>query len=159
MKHTNVVIKELEDAIAKGNAHATFEDAVAAIPGELLEKVPAGLPYSIWQLVEHMRITQWDILDFCRNPDYKAMRWPDDYWPKEKGPGHKGDFQKSVDQVLADRKAFIALLHKAGDEALYAPLPHGDGQNLFREALLIIDHNSYHTAEVIVIRRLLHNWK
>lgn len=158
-KHTKVVVKELEDAISKGNAHATFEDAVTAIPHDLLDKVPEGLPYSIWQLVEHIRITQWDILDFSRNPDYKGIKWPDDYWPKEKGPANPGDFKKSVDQIRADRQAFIELLNKAGDEELYTPFEHGDGQNLFREALLIIDHNSYHTGELIVIRRLLHNWK
>ena len=155
----SVIIKELEDALTKGNAHAPFEEAVKDIPHELLDQTPDGLPYSIWQLVEHIRITQWDILDFCRNPHYKSMNWPGDYWPKEKGPAHKGDLQKSVDQVLADRKAFVALLHKAGDDELYTPLKHGDGQNLFREALLIIDHTSYHTGEIIVLRRLLKNWK
>jgi hypothetical protein len=155
----SVVIKELEEAITKGNAHATFEEAVKNIPHEALDKVPAGLPYSIWQLVEHIRLSQWDILDFCRNPDYKSMSWPDDYWPREKGPAHKGDLKKSVDQVLADREAFIGLLRKAGDDELYTPLKHGDGQNLFREALLIIDHTSYHIGELIVVRRLLGNWK
>ncbi|HEV2480152.1 MAG TPA: DinB family protein [Puia sp.] len=158
-KHTKVVVRELGEAMTRGNAHSSFEYAVKDIPHELLDKTPAGLPYSIWQLVEHIRITQWDILDFCRNPQYKSMRWPDDYWPKEKGPAHPVDFSTSVDQILADRKAFIDLLHKADDEALYTPFPHGDGQNLFREALLIIDHNSYHIGEVIVIRRLLQNWK
>lgn len=155
---TASVIKELEDALKKGNAHATFEDAVEDIPHELLGEIPKGLPYSIWQLVEHIRTTQWDILDFSRNPDYKGMRWPDDYWPKEKAPAHKDDFKRSVDQVLADRKAFIDLLHKTG-QGIYTPFPHGDGQTLLREALLIIDHTSYHTGELIVIRRLLGNWK
>lgn len=154
-----VVIKELEEAIAKGNAHATFEEAVKDIPHELLGQTPDGLPYSIWQIVEHIRLAQWDILDFCRNPHYKSMNWPDDYWPKEKAPAQKGDFWKSVNQLLADRKAFIELLRKAGDEELYTPLAHGDGQNLFREALLIIDHNSYHVGEIIVLRRLLGDWK
>ena len=155
----SVIIKELEEAISKGNAHATFEAAVKDLPFELLDKVPKGLPYSIWQLVEHIRLSQWDILDFCRNPHYKSMNWPDDYWPREKGPAHKGDLKKSVDQMLADREAFIALLRKAGDDELYTPLEHGDGQNLFREALLIIDHTSYHIGELIVIRRLLGAWK
>ena len=153
----DVVIKELEDAIKKGNAHARFEDAVADIPHELMGRVPEGLPYSLWQLVEHIRITQEDILEFCRNPHYKALAWPDDYWPKEKAPAHPGDLKKSVNRVLADRKAFIELLHKSG-EGIYTALPHGDGQNLFREALLIIDHTSYHTGEIIVIRRLLGDW-
>ena len=155
----SVVIKELEEAIAKGNAHATFEEAVAGVPDEHLGQTPNGLPYSIWQLVEHIRLSQWDILDFCKNPHYKSMNWPDDYWPKEKAPAHKGDFKKSVDRMLSDRKAFIELLHKAGDEELYTPLAHGDGQNLFREALLIIDHTSYHIGELIVLRRLLGDWK
>ena len=153
----DVVIKELEEAIRKGNAHASFEDAVADIPHELLGAIPDGLPYSLWQLVEHIRITQADILEFCRNPHYKALAWPDDYWPREKAPAHRGDFKKSVDGVVADRKAFIELLRKAG-EGIYTALPHGDGQNLFREALLIIDHTSYHTGEIIVLRRLLGDW-
>lgn len=155
---TSALIKELEAALKKGNAHATFEDAVENISPDLLGEVPKGLPYSIWQLVEHIRITQWDILDFSRNPDYKSMNWPEDYWPKEKAPAHKADLKRSVDQVLADRKAFIDLLHKTG-EGIYTPFPHGDGQTLLREALLIIDHTSYHTGELIVIRRLLGNWK
>ena len=155
---TAVVIKELEDAIKKGNAHATFEDAVADIPHELLGAVPDGLPYSLWQLVEHIRITQEDILDFCRNPHYKPLAWPDDYWPKEKAPAHAGDLKKSVERMLADRKAFIELLHKTG-EGIYTALRHGDGQHLFREAVLIIDHTSYHTGEIIVLRRLLGDWK
>ena len=158
VNHTSFIIKELEEAIKKGNAHATFEEAVHDIPHELLDKVPDSLPYSIWQLVEHIRLTQWDILDFCRNPDYKSMAWPDDYWPKAKGPAHKSDFKKSVDEFLVNRKAFFALLHDSG-EGIYTPLPHGDGQSLFREALLIIDHNSYHVGELIVIRRLLGDWK
>ncbi len=155
----SVIVKELEEAIVKGNAHATFEEAVKNIPHELLDQVPHKLPYSIWQLVEHLRLTQFDILDFCRNPQYKSRNWPDDYWPKEKGPAHKGDLKKSVDEFVADRKAFIELLRKAGDDELYTPLKHGDGQNLFREALLIIDHNSYHIGELIVLRRLLGDWK
>lgn len=154
----DVVIKELGDAIRRGHAHASFEEAVADIPHQLLGSVPEGLPYSLWQLVEHIRITQEDILEFCRNPHYKALAWPDDYWPKEKAPTRPGDFKKSVERVVADRKAFVELLHKAGD-GIYTALPHGDGQNLFREALLIIDHTSYHTGEIVVLRRLLGNWK
>src|ERR1700744_4484594 len=106
MKNDNVVVKELEAGLTKGNAHASFEDAVKNIPHAHLGIVPEGLPYSIWQLVEHIRLTQWDILDFSRNKDYKAMDWPADYWPKEKAPSHAVDLDRSVDQILADRKAF-----------------------------------------------------
>lgn len=157
-KATAAVLKELEAGLTGGNAHASFEDAVKNIPHGHLGMVPEGLPYSLWQLVEHIRLSQWDILDFCRNPDYKAMDWPAAYWPKEKAPAHNGDFKKSVDQIRADRQAFIDILRKAGDE-LHTPIPHGDGQTLFREAILIIDHTSYHTGEIILLRRLLGDWK
>jgi hypothetical protein len=155
--HTSFIIKELEEVIKKGNAHASFEDAVKGVPHALLGQVPEGLPYSIWQLTEHIRITQWDILEFSRDPDYESPKWPEGYWPKEKAPAHAVDFKKSVDRVLADRQAFIALLHQSGEE-IYTPFPHGDGQSLFREALLITDHTSYHTGQIIVLRRLLKDW-
>lgn len=151
------IIKELEAALQKGNAHATFEEAVKDIPNKLLPETPDGLPYSLWQLIEHIRIAQWDILEFCRDPQHKSPSWPDEYWPKEKAPAHAGDLKKSIDQIIADRQAFIDLLHKSGDD-LHTPLKHGDGQSLFREALLIIDHTAYHVGEIILLRRLLRDW-
>jgi hypothetical protein len=156
--HTAFMIKELEDALNNGNAHATFGDAVQDVHHDLLGSVPNGLPYSIWQLVEHIRITQWDILEFSRNSHHESPHWPDDYWPAQKAPAHAGDWKKSLDQIAADRKAFINLLHKA-EEEIYTPFPYGNGQSLLREALLIIDHTSYHTGEIIILRRLLKNWK
>jgi uncharacterized damage-inducible protein DinB len=155
--NTAYVVKELEEALKRGNAHASFDDAVKNIPHKILGVVPEGLPYSLWQLAEHIRIAQWDILEFCRDPHHKSPNWPDDYWPKEKAPAHSTDFKRSVDQTIADRKSFIELLGVAG-ETLYTPFTHGDGQSLFREALLIIDHTSYHTGEMIIIRRLLGHW-
>jgi hypothetical protein len=155
---TSFVIKELEEALKRGNAHASYEEAVKNIPHTLLGETPNGLPYSIWQLAEHIRIAQWDILEFCRDPNHKSPNWPDDYWPKEKAPAHSSDFKRSVDQTLADRKSFIELLNVAGED-LYKPFAHGDGQSLFREALLIMDHTGYHTGEIIVLRRLLGNWE
>jgi len=152
------LIDQLEAALEKGNAHATFEEAVKDIPHKLLGDIPDGLPFSLWQLVEHIRITQWDILEFSRDPQHKSPLWPSGYWPKEKAPAHAGDLKKSVDQTIADRKAFIQLLKKAGDN-LHTPFEHGDGQTLFREALLIIDHTAYHTGEIIVLRRLLGDWE
>jgi hypothetical protein len=152
------VIKDLEAALNGGNAHASFADAIEDVPQNLLGEVPEGVPYSIWQLVEHIRITQRDILEFSRNPDHVSPEWPAGFWPKEKAPGHAKDWKHSIDQIAADRKAFIALLHKAG-EGIYEPFSYGDGQSLFREAVLIVDHTSYHTGEIIVLRRLLKNWK
>lgn len=154
---TSFVIKELEEVIRKGNAHASFDEAVKGIKPNLIGIVPDGLPYSLWQLIEHIRITQWDILEFSRDPLHKSPKWPDGYWLKEPAPAHPGDVKKSVEQMAADRKAFIGLLHEAGEE-IYTPFAHGDGQSLFREALLIADHTSYHTGEIIILRRLLKDW-
>lgn len=149
---------ELEAALHGGNAHATFEEATKGLPQTLLGVVPAGLPYSIWQLVEHIRISQWDILESSRNPSHVSPPWPEGYWPKEKEPGTAADWKRSLKQISADREAFISLLRQRG-EGITEPLSHGDGQSLAREAILIIDHTSYHTGEIIVLRRLLKDWK
>jgi hypothetical protein len=152
------LIKQLKDLILKGNAHATLDDAINNIPETVKGTVPDKLPYSIWQIMEHIRICQWDILDFSRNPGYKEMNWPADYWPKEKAPKNNAEWDNSIKQIKIDRKNFIALLEKDNVD-LYTPFAWGNGQNLLREALLIADHNSYHTGEIIVLRRLLNNWK
>jgi hypothetical protein len=151
------VIRQLEESLNGGNAHVSLDDAIRNVPHDLLGITPERLPYSIWQLTEHIRITQWDILGFSRDPKHISPAWPEGYWPKEKAPAHLTDWQRSLDRIGSDRKAFIALLYKAG-EKMYFPFPHGDGQSLFREALLIIDHTSYHTGEIIVLRRLLKDW-
>jgi len=157
MKNDNqVLITELEKLLRGGTAHVGFEDAIAELPEALLGQTPENLPYSIWQLVEHIRIAQADMLDFCRNPDYKALNWPEDYWPRETAPKDKAAFECSVRSIQEDLEAFIQLLHQ-GD--LYTPFPHGEGQTLLREALQIADHTAYHVAEIVVIRRLLDVWK
>jgi len=155
---TQFVIIELEELIRKGNAHVPFEDAVEGMSPEIIGTVPDGLPYSLWQLVEHIRITQWDILEFSRNPKYQSPDWPEGYWPSTVAPAHPGDLAMSVERIVADREEFTALLRAAG-EGIYEPFAHGHGQSLFREALLIADHTSYHTGEILVVRRLLGDWK
>jgi hypothetical protein len=152
-----LLISNLTDLLKKGNAHATLDDALKNIPFELLSKTPAGLPYNIWQLAEHIRISQWDILEFSRNPDYKSPEWPKGYWPSEKIPPSEEAWKKCVHQIKEDRNSFIELIKNAG-ENLYIRIPNGDGQTLLREALVLADHNSYHTAEIIVLRRLLDDW-
>jgi hypothetical protein len=156
--HIKLIIKELETLINKSNAHVSFDEAVKGISRQVLGSVPNDLPYSIWQLVEHIRIVQWDILEFSRNPHHQSPKWPDEYWPKERTPADPKGWKKSLDQIAADRKAFTALLHEAGED-LYKPFSHGDGQTLFREAVLIADHTSYHTGEIILLRRILEDWK
>ena len=152
------LVKELTDLILKGNAHAALEDAVADIPLKDLTVVPADLPYNIWQLTEHIRITQWDIVEFCLDPDHKSPKWPDEYWVKPTAEVTKDQWEESIEQIKADRERFLDLL-QAKDTDLFTPLPQGSGQNILREALLIADHTSYHLGELIVLRRLLHNWK
>jgi hypothetical protein len=151
---------QLVALLDKGQAHATFEDAVKDFPVELRGVVPEGLPYSAWQILEHIRIAQKDILDFSAPPTggYHAMKWPEAYWPKEKAPESAEGWDRSAAAVQADREKFKKLILKPGVD-LAKPFLWGTGQNLLREALLIADHNAYHVGELIVLRRLLGAWK
>ena len=155
------LIQELLALLKGGNAHATFEAAVKDFPVALRGKVPEGLPYSAWQIVEHLRITQRDILEFTDNKagGYREIKWPDDYWPKDSAPPSEVAWDHAIREIHADRNLFEKLLKDADDQSLTEPFPWGDGQTLLREALLIADHNSYHTGELIVLRRLLGAWK
>lgn len=157
-KNREIVVEELIALISKGNAHVSFEEAVSGVDLELLTVVPDKLPYSIWQLIEHIRIAQWDIIEFCLSGDHESPEWPAAFWPDAVAAVKKEDFEKSLQQISEDRIRFFELL-KDPSKDLYQPFTYGDGQNLFREALLIADHTAYHVGEVIIIRRLLGNWK
>ena len=135
----------------------SLDDAVADLPAPLRGRKPDGLPYSPWQLLEHIRIAQHDILDFCRNPKYEEMAWPDDYWPRSPVPPSDDAWEASVRSIREDRAGLEAL---ARDQSvnLAAPIPHGTGQTYLREILLVIDHTAYHLGELIVARRLLGAW-
>jgi hypothetical protein len=152
---------ELVALLEGGHAHATFEDAVKGFPVTLRGVVPESLPYSGWQIVEHLRIAQEDMLEFSDNEDrsYKEKKWPEDYWPKEAEPPSEGAWEESIEAFHADRKAFIALIQKADEAELVTPFAWGKGQSLLKEALQIADHNAYHVGELIVLRRLLGAWK
>ncbi len=153
--------QQLKALLDGGQAHATFDQAVKDMPAKLQGEVPAGLPYSAWQLLEHIRLAQRDILDFSRNDDgsYQETKWPDGYWPKGPEPPDAQAWQKSVDQIREDRKAFEELLDSVDDQNLVKPFSWGKGQNLLREALLIADHEAYHVGELVLLRRLLGAWK
>ena len=148
---------QLVDLINHGNAHVNFQEATKNISFSNIGIKPFELPYSIWMLVEHIRTTQADILNFSRNPGYKPANWPDDFWPKEDAPANFELWEKSLKRYKHDRDVFIALIQNP-DNDLYKPFPYGDGQNLLREALLIADHTSYHVGEIIVLRRLIDDW-
>ncbi len=152
------LVDNLIHLLKKGNAHASFDDALKDLQLSILGERPPNVPYSIWQLAEHIRIAQWDILEFSKSAKHVSPKWPDEYWPKETKPSSEGAWGKCVEAIKADRQEFINLIENAGDD-LYKPFEHGDGQSLLKEALLIADHNSYHTGEIIIIRRLLGAWK
>ena len=145
-------------ALAWQDAHATFEDAVTGIPADMRGRQPANLPYSAWQLLEHLRITQRDILDFCVDSNYQEMKWPDDYWPSSAAPLSGDAWEESVRAFKADREALQKL---AADTSLdlEVRIPHGSGQTYLRELVLVIDHTAYHVGQLVLVRRLLGNWK
>lgn len=153
-------IDPLREQLAKfqnwREAHADF-DAAADIPPELRGKTPPGLPYSPWQLIEHMRITQGDILEFCRSTDYTERKWPDDYWPKSPAPPDVGAWDSSVAAFRRDRKALQEMIRDPQCD-LFAKVPAGTGQTFLREILLVADHTAYHVGQLVAVRRLLGAW-
>ncbi|MGA9583707.1 MAG: DinB family protein [Terracidiphilus sp.] len=149
--------KHLVEVLTGGHAHATFEQAVKGLPAELQGKVPKGAEHSPWQLLEHLRLAQWDILDFSVNAKYQALKWPDDYWPKEKAPPDEKAWDKSVRVFKKDLKAMVALVEDEETD-LFAKIPHGDGQTILREALLVADHNAYHVGQLVLVRKMLGAW-
>jgi len=158
MDHDDLLRKQLVKLLTSSEAHADFESAIKGLPAELRGKVPEGAEHSPWQLLDHLRITQWDILDFSRNAEYKELKWPDDYWPKSPLPPDDHAWEKSVKAIRADLKEFSDLISDKKHD-LYAKIPHGDGQTLLREALLLADHNAYHVGQLVTVRRLLGAWK
>ena len=157
MDHDALLRKHLVKLISGSEAHADFDSAVEDFPTELRGKTPAGAEHSPWQLLEHLRVAQWDILDFSRNPDYKTMKWPEDYWPKNPEPPDDKAWDKSIRQYHADRKTLCSLIEDKSVD-LFAKIPHGDGQTILREALLTADHNAYHVGQLVLVRRLLGAW-
>jgi hypothetical protein len=140
-----------------GGAHLDFEKAVAGLPAELLGARPAGQPHTPWRLLEHLRIAQWDILRFCVDPHHVSPEWPDGYWPSGDGPPDAGAWDRSVESFRSDLRALSELVADPASD-LFTPLPHGQGQTLLREALLVADHNAYHLGQLVLVRRLLGAW-
>jgi DinB superfamily len=171
-KNDAALRRHIVELLTLGHAHATFEQAVKDLPVELRGKVPKGAEHfhpndkdpssgtpghSPWQLLEHLRLAQWDILDFSRNPKYQALKWPDGYWPKEKAPADEKAWDKSVRGFKKDLKEMVALVEDPKTD-LFAKIPHGDGQTILREALLVADHNAYHIGQLVLVRKMLGAW-
>lgn len=155
--HESSLRKHLVELLAGGAAHAKFEDVIKALPPKLRGTKPAGFPHSPWMLLEHLRLAQWDILEFSRNPKHVSPKWPEGYWPKKESPANAAAWNKSVQRFRRDLKAMQNLVTNPKTD-LFARIPWGDGQTILREALLVADHNAYHLAQLVDVRRLLGVW-
>ncbi len=140
-----------------GGAHLNFDKAIADLPAALRGAKTPGVPHTPWRLLEHLRIAQWDILEFTRNPRHVSPLWPEGYWPASDAPPDDGAWDLSVAAFRADLQAMQDLVADPATD-LFRALPHGEGQTALREALLVADHNSYHLGQLVVIRRLLGAW-
>lgn len=141
-----------------GHAHVTFEAAIKGLPVALRGKRPKGGAHSPWEILEHIRIAQWDILEFSRDAHHFPPAWPEGYWPQTPAPPNAAAWAKSVRAVKADLETMCALVAGPSNDP-HALIPHGTGQTLLREALLIADHNAYHIGELVTVRRLLGAWR
>ncbi len=157
MPTPNIFRKHLAALLSWQDAHVDFDAAVKGLPPRLRGVQPQGLPYSPWQLLEHLRLAQRDILEFCVNPAYRALKWPDDYWPKSPTPPTPKAWQQSVAAFRADRRSLEKLLADPTLDLL-AKIPHGEGQTYLREFLLAADHSAFHVGQLIILRRLLGAW-
>ena len=158
MDHTDSLRQHAVTLLKGRGAHADFDAAVTDFPSKLRGTKPPNAPHTAWQLLEHLRLAQSDILEFTRDPKHVSPKWPDGYWPPTEAPPADADWQKSIDGFHRDSLALQAVVSDP-DTDLTAPLPHGQGQTVLREALLAADHNAYHIGQLIMLRVLLGAWK
>jgi hypothetical protein len=158
MPKSDALRKHVLELLKGKSAHADFDSAVSEFPVKRAGEKPRGAEHTAWQLLEHMRIAQRDILEFTRNPKHVSPKWPEGYWPAAESPAVKTDWSKSVRAFRADLRAMMALVADPAADLL-SRIPHGQGQTLLREALLVADHNAYHLGQLVMLRRLLGAWK
>lgn len=158
MKQEQQLREQLLKLIKGGQAFTPSDQILAGINFENAGKEVDGLPYTLWQLMEHLRIALWDILEFSRDPDYESPQWPEGYWPDEKAPADR-DALNNCREAIADGLEKMIGLVKDESNDLCIPFPHGNGQNLLREAMLVAEHNAYHLGQIVVLRRLLGDWE
>lgn len=158
MEDETLLRQHLVKLLEGGDAHADFRKAIEDFPAELRGKTPRGAEHSPWQLLEHMRIALWDLVEFSRDPNHKSPDWPSGYWPESAAPPDPKSWDRSV-QAYCDH--LTAMCDMVTDEKtdLFAKIPHGDGQTILREALVAADHNAYHLGQIVLLRRLLGAWK
>jgi hypothetical protein len=157
MDENRILRDHLLELLRGGSAHLDFDKAIKDLPADLRGVRPEGSPHSVWELVEHLRFTQWDILDFSRNPDYTTPDWPQDYWPKTPAPPDDTAWAETVAAFRRDLKTMQDLIADPKTD-LYAKIPWGDGQTILREAMLVADHNGYHLGQIVIVRQMLGAW-
>ena len=157
MSHDQALREHVLYLLRDGGAHLNFDAAIADLPEDLRGARVAEVPHTPWRLVEHMRIAQWDILEFSRNPKHVSPKFPDGYWPQGDAPPSAQAWDRSVAAFRADLRSMQELVRDTSTD-LFAPIPHGDGQTILREALLVADHNAYHLGQLVMLRRCLGAW-
>jgi len=158
MESDTLLREQLRRLLESDNAHMTLDEAVAHFPREHINTKPPHVPYTPWHLLEHLRITQWDILEFIRDPQYVSPKWPEGYWPTEDTQADETIWEQTLSSFRSD---LHALQQMATDPTinLYAPIPHGNGQTILGEILLVADHNAYHTGEFAILRQVMETWR
>jgi DinB superfamily len=157
MQHDKALREHLVSLLTQENAHAGFEVAVRDMPAKHFGTKPKGVDHSAWELLEHLRIAQWDILEFSRNPKHVSPKWPQGYWPESPTPPTPEAWDHSVKEFERDLKEMVALVQDQSVDLL-AKIGHGEGQTVLREALLIADHNAYHIGQLVQLRKMLGAW-
>jgi hypothetical protein len=156
--NTSILRRHLIKLLRGRQAHVDFDAAVASLPARLRGAKAPGLPFTPWRLLEHMRIAQWDMLEFSRDAKHASPKFPEGYWPASDAPPDTKAWERSVKAFRADLAAMQDLVADPAT-ALFAPIPHGQGQTVLREAMLVADHNSYHLGQLVLLRRALGAWK
>jgi hypothetical protein len=157
MNTDQVVREQLLALLRGGQAYMPFDQAVADFPMEHINRHPPNVPYTPWHLLEHLRITQWDILEFIRHPDYVSPTWPDGYWPPPAAQADPRAWQQTITAFQADLGALQALVTDPATD-LYGPLPHAPRYTILREILVVADHNAYHIGEFAILRQVMGTW-
>ncbi len=158
MDNQKLLIKELSNYLEHPHTHRIFSDIVKDFPEKLMNEKPQNIPYTFWQLLEHIRISQFDMLDFIQNPNYNEIKWPEDYWPDSNEKATRKMWDEAINKYEEDIKSLKKIIEDP-EVGFFAPIPHGTGQTIFREMLQIIDHASYHIGQFIVMRRMVNQWK
>ena len=150
--------EHLENLLTGGGAHVEWKATFSGVPPKMRGVRPSGVPYSLWELLEHLRIAQWDILEFSRDAKHVSPEWPKGYWPSSEAPPNAKAWDKSLKLFARDLAAMKKLVATPKTD-LFAKIPHGSGQTILRETLLVADHNAYHLGQALTVRRLLGIWK